>query len=127
MPRCEVERVVKIELGDVALGDVNLATIPPTASTQKSLDYEGVNNANIPLGASKIEIRPIDTTANAAITINGVSYGYNDVYLRTATLDPVNNNMDYAAAATLVSNGFKYKLSVIFPSSNGINVSNIIQ
>ncbi len=108
-------------------GGGNVAITPPTTGTIKSLDYEGTENAIIPLGASLVEIRPIDTAANAAISINGISYGYNDVYKRTATLDPVNNKMDYAAAATLVSNGFKYKLSVQFPSANAVDVSTIIQ
>ena len=113
--------------GDISLGNITVSTEAPTSGTQKSLDYEGVNDAIIPQGASFIEIRMIDTTNNALIQINGVNYGYNDVYRRQSELDPINNIMDYAAAATLESNGFKYKLSVIYPSSNTVDVNTIIQ
>lgn len=105
----------------------NITTSPATTGIQKSLDYEGVNNAVLPSGASRMEIRCIDLANGAIITINNIDYGYNDVFFRQVETDLVNNKQDFVDAVNVVSNGKKYKLSVIFPSTNPVTINSIIQ
>lgn len=111
-------------IGGTDSGTGGPVTIAFTSGTLKELSDQRSTDTTIPAGATYVSIETMFAT-DTPLTINGKPYELGRIFIAEMKLDWVNKIQDYLPEINIVANGNEFSFSVVYPSSNPLDLNTI--